>query len=60
MAALDAVTSSFAGQTAASAAASPTVSDEVLISEGDMVGRTAAELGALHFARDRDYLQRED
>jgi hypothetical protein len=35
-------------------------SDEVLVSEGDMVGKTAAELRALHFVRDRDYLQRED
>ena len=34
--------------------------DEILISEGDMVGRTAAELRALHFARDRQYLQRGD
>ena len=34
--------------------------DEILISEGDMVGRTAAELRALHFARDREYLQRGD
>jgi hypothetical protein len=34
--------------------------DEVLISEGDMVGKTAAELRRLHFTRDRDYLQRGD
>jgi hypothetical protein len=34
--------------------------DEILISEGDLVGKTAAELRALHFARDRDYLQRSD
>jgi hypothetical protein len=34
--------------------------DEILLSEGDMVGRTAAELRALHFARDRDYVQRDD
>jgi hypothetical protein len=34
--------------------------DEVLLSEGDMVGKTAAELRSLHFARDRGYLQRED
>jgi hypothetical protein len=31
--------------------------DEILISEGDMIGRTASELRALHFARDRWYLQ---
>jgi hypothetical protein len=34
--------------------------DEILVSEGDMVGKTAAELRALHFARDREYLQRDD
>jgi hypothetical protein len=34
--------------------------DEVLLSEGDMVGKTAAELRALHFARDRRYLQGGD
>jgi hypothetical protein len=34
--------------------------DEVLVSEGDMVGKTAAELRALHFARDREHLQRDD
>jgi hypothetical protein len=34
--------------------------DEVLVSEGDMVGKTAAELRRLHFERDRDYLQRDD
>ena len=34
--------------------------DEVLVSEGDLVGKSAAELRALHFARDRDYLQREE
>jgi hypothetical protein len=33
---------------------------EILVSEGDMIGRTAAQLRALHFARDREYLQRED
>jgi hypothetical protein len=35
-------------------------SDEVLVSEGDMVGKSAAELRTLHFTRDRDYLQRND
>ena len=34
--------------------------DEILLSEGDMVGKTAAQLRALHFARDRDHLQRDD
>jgi hypothetical protein len=34
--------------------------DEILISEGDMVGKTAAELRRLHLTRDRDYLQRND
>ena len=34
--------------------------DEILVSEGDMIGKTAVELRALHFARDRDYLQRDD
>jgi hypothetical protein len=34
--------------------------DELLLSEGDMVGRTACELRALHFARDREHLQRDD
>jgi hypothetical protein len=31
--------------------------DEALLSEGDMVGKTASELRTLHFARDRRYLQ---
>lgn len=34
--------------------------DEVVVSEGDMVGKSATELRTLHFLRDRDYLQRED
>jgi hypothetical protein len=34
--------------------------DEILIGEGNMVGRTAGEVRALHFSRDRDYLQRGD
>jgi hypothetical protein len=34
--------------------------DEILVSEGDMVGKTAAELRALQCARDREYLQRDD
>jgi hypothetical protein len=32
-------------------------SDEVLICEGDLLGRTRAELRALHFRRDRDRLR---
>ena len=31
--------------------------DEVLFSEGDLIGKTEAELRTLHFRRDRDYLQ---
>jgi hypothetical protein len=32
-------------------------SDEILICEGDLVGKTMAELRSLHFRRDRDWLQ---
>jgi hypothetical protein len=31
--------------------------DEVLFSEGDLLGKTAAQLRSLHFKRDRDYLR---
>ena len=31
--------------------------DEILFSEGDLLGKTEAQLRALHFRRDRDYLQ---
>ena len=31
--------------------------DEVLFCEGDLVGKTAAQLRSLHFGRDRDWLQ---
>ena len=31
--------------------------DEILFSEGDLLGKTEAELRSLHFKRDRDYLQ---
>lgn len=31
--------------------------DEVLFCEGDLLGKTEAQLRALHFERDRDYLQ---
>ena len=31
--------------------------DEVLFSEGDLLGKSEAELRRLHFGRDRDYLQ---
>ena len=33
------------------------VDDEILFSEGDLLGKTEAQLRALHFRRDRDYLQ---
>jgi len=31
--------------------------DEVLFSEGDLLGKTQAQLRNLHFTRDRDHLQ---
>jgi hypothetical protein len=31
--------------------------DEVLICEGDLVGKTCEQLRTLHFRRDRDWLQ---
>jgi hypothetical protein len=31
--------------------------DEILVCEGDLIGKTAAELRSLRFHRDRDYLQ---
>jgi hypothetical protein len=31
--------------------------DEVLVSEGDLIGRTEEELRSLHFRRDRDWLR---
>ena len=31
--------------------------DEILVCEGDLVGRTRAEIRSLHFRRDRDWLQ---
>src|SRR3954451_11686582 len=33
--------------------------DEVLFSEGDLIGKTAADLRTLHFARDRQFLRDE-
>jgi hypothetical protein len=33
------------------------VSDEILICEGDLVGKTREQLRSLHFRRDRDWLQ---
>ena len=33
--------------------------DEVLFSEGDLIGKTRSHLCSLHFSRDRDYLQSE-
>jgi hypothetical protein len=31
--------------------------DEVLVCEGDLIGKMQAELRSLHFRRDRDWLQ---
>jgi hypothetical protein len=31
--------------------------DEILISEGDLIGKTHDQIRALHFRRDRDWLQ---
>jgi hypothetical protein len=31
--------------------------DEVLVCEGDLIGKTQDELRSLHFGRDRDWLQ---
>jgi hypothetical protein len=31
--------------------------DEILVSEGDLIGKTREQLHALHFRRDRDWLQ---
>lgn len=31
--------------------------DEVLVCEGDLIGKTREQLRALHFRRDRDWLQ---
>jgi hypothetical protein len=33
------------------------VGDEVLFSEGDLIGKTEEQLRSLHFRRDRDWLQ---
>lgn len=33
--------------------------DEILFTEGDLLGKTEAQLRTLHFKRDRDYLQAE-
>jgi hypothetical protein len=33
--------------------------DEVLFCEGDLLGKTEAQLRSLHFKRDRDYLRAE-
>jgi hypothetical protein len=32
-------------------------SDEVLVCEGDLLGKTRAQIRSLHFRRDRDWLQ---
>jgi hypothetical protein len=31
--------------------------DEILFTEGDLLGKTEAQLRSLHFKRDRDFLQ---
>lgn len=31
--------------------------DEILVSEGDLIGKTAGQIRSLHFRRDRDWLQ---
>jgi hypothetical protein len=31
--------------------------DEILVCEGDLIGKTQEELRSLHFRRDRDWLQ---
>lgn len=31
--------------------------DEILVSEGDLIGKTRAQIRSLHFHRDRDWLQ---
>jgi hypothetical protein len=31
--------------------------DEILVCEGDLIGKTRGQLRALHFRRDRDWLQ---
>jgi hypothetical protein len=31
--------------------------DELVVCEGDLIGKTQAELRSLHFRRDRDWLQ---
>ena len=31
--------------------------DEILVCEGDLIGKTREQLRALHFRRDRDWLQ---
>jgi hypothetical protein len=33
------------------------VADEVLITEGDLLGKSREQLRSLHFRRDRDWLQ---
>jgi hypothetical protein len=31
--------------------------DEILVCEGDLIGKTEAQIRSLHFRRDRDWLQ---
>jgi hypothetical protein len=34
--------------------------DEVLVCDGDLVGKSASQVRTLHFRRDREFLQRPD
>jgi hypothetical protein len=34
--------------------------DEILVCDGDLVGKSASQVRALHFHRDREFLQRTD
>jgi hypothetical protein len=33
------------------------IADEILICEGDLIGKTRQQLRSVHFRRDRDWLQ---
>jgi hypothetical protein len=45
------------GSDSSAAARARFAGDEVLVSEGDLIGKTQDELRSLHFRRDRDWLQ---
>jgi hypothetical protein len=34
--------------------------DEILVCDGDLVGKSASQVRSLHFLRDREFLQRPD